>query len=71
MRAFWRLLAAVAEDPYRQQLYKIRSLGLTQSHQTLRTVAKLAPDVLDIALGCLQLYPSVHYHGRHRAALWA
>jgi hypothetical protein len=67
VRRFWQLLAAVCEDPYRQQLYKIRSLGLTQSHQTLRTVAKLAPDVLDIALGCLQLYPPVAYQGRHRA----
>lgn len=68
MRYFWQLLAAATENPYRQQLYKIRSLGLTQSHQTLRIVAKVAPDVLELALGCVQLFPPLPYSGRHRAA---
>ena len=67
MRWVWRLLAAASDNPYRQQLYKIRALGLTQSHQTLRIVAKVAPDVLDLALGCVQLFPDPRYCGRHRA----
>jgi hypothetical protein len=71
MSYFWQLLAAATDNPYRQQLYKIRALGLTQSHYALQRVATLAPEELDIALRTVPPRSAFRGRGgRHRAALW-
>jgi hypothetical protein len=66
-----RLLAVVVDEPRRQRLYQIRSLGLTESHQALRIVAGLAPDEVDIALRSVPPRAAVRNRGRgrHRAVL--
>jgi len=80
MSYFWQLLAVATDNPYRQQLYKIRSLGPTQSNYVLQRVATLAvfgwtaEEALNIALRSLPPRPALRHgrgRGRHRAALWA
>jgi len=66
-----RLLAALIDEPGRQRLYKIRALGLTESHQALRMVAARAPDEVDVALRMVTPRAVRRGRGRHRAVLGA